>query len=170
MKNTATRYGIIAAAIFVLWTLLEHMLGLNTTRLREGEITRMISAFVFYFIIFLCLRAEKKKASGSLTYMQGLKSGVLMVLVYSGITALWLVFYQHILNPNMHELMMEFTRKKMLNAGATPEEQAKALNEIDMVYSGRFYAYIMYFIFSSIIGTFVVALLALLMKSKRSEG
>jgi hypothetical protein len=167
MKNIAIRYGLIAAGIFVAWTLLEHVLGLNTVHLAAGEKTRLASAFIFYLLIFLCLRAKKKSSDAVFTYMDAIKTGSLMVIVYSAITAAWLAIYQNLLNPEMHVLMVDYTRQKMEHAGATEEQMAQALEQVDVVYSGKPFSFIMYFVFSSIVGIVVTGIFGFFFKTRK---
>lgn len=167
--NISIRYGILASLIFIIWVMAEHALGLNTTRLGWGEKARMASAFVFYFFIVLCIRVRKRKGEGGMTFADGMRTGALMVVVYGALTALCLAIYQHFINPDMLQLMLQYTEQKLRSENASPEEIIKAVEEVNMVYSGKASSYIFYFIFSSAIGCIVALIASFIFKTRTKE-
>lgn len=166
MNKISIKYGITASLLFILWVLIEHALGFNTTKIKMGEKTRLASAFVFYLFIIICIWKQKQSTNGHLSIAQGMKTGTIMVIIYGMITAIWLAVYQHFINPSLFENMMLFTEEKLKANNATPEEADTAFNEIKMIYSGSVSSYFFYFLFSSIIGCVVVLLVSLFLHKK----
>ena len=166
MNTISIKYGITASLVFILWVLIEHALGFNTTKLKMGELKRLASAFVFYLFIIICIWKQKQSATGHLSLAKGMEAGTIMVIIYGMITAIWLAVYQHFMNPSLFENMMLMTEEKLKANNATSEEANKAFNEIKMIYSGSALSYFLYFCFSSIIGCVIVLLVSLCLRTK----
>ncbi|CAF5222376.1 unnamed protein product, partial [Rotaria magnacalcarata] len=112
MNTISIKYGIAASLAFIIWVLIEHALGFNTTKLKMGEITRLASVFVFYLFIIICIWRKKQSTNGHLSFAQGMEAGTIMVIIYGMITAVWLAVYQHFMNPSLFENMMLMTEEK----------------------------------------------------------
>lgn len=158
MKNVSISLGIIASITFILWVCVEHALGYNTTKMETGEYTRLASAFLFWLFIVLTLILKKNEVGAGLTFAQSFKAGVLMVIVYSFITAIWLAIYQHFINPDFYPLIKQFSIDQMKASGKSELQIADSMKQIEMSYNGSALSYLLYFVFSSIMGI-VIALI-----------
>ena len=168
MKNIAIRFGIIASTIFIIWVCIEHVLGYNTTKMEIGQYTRLASTYLFWLFIVITIVLKKKELGGIVSFASCLKEGVLMVVIYSAITAVWLAVYQHFINPDFYVLVKQFSMDHMRTEGKTELQIADAIKEIDMSYNGSALSYLLYFVFSTIAGSIIAIIASLIIRSRKS--
>ena len=82
-----------------------------------------------------------------------------MVAIYSFITAIWLAIYQHFINPDFYTLIKQFSIDQMKAAEKNEFQIADSMKEIEMIYNGSALSYLLYFVFSSMMGI-VIALIS----------
>ncbi len=168
MKNISIRFAIIASIAFIVWVSIEHLLGYNTTKMEAGEYTRLASAYMFWLLIVIALIVKKKQQRGVITFAEGFKTGIKMVVIYSFITAFWLAFYQHVINPEFYPLIKQFSINQMQTQGKTELQIADAVKEIDMMYNGKTFSYLMYFVFSTVMGGVVALITSIILRRNKS--
>ena len=128
MKNPAVKYAVIAWVISIVWTLIQHVLGYNTTKHEIGQYTRMLGAFVFYFLLFIAIYQARKQQGGSLSFGEGFKTGAVMTVIYSAGISIWYALYGEVINTQYKTSLMAFERSKLEAANATPEMIADKMN------------------------------------------
>ena len=168
MKNTSIRFAIIASVTFIIWCLVEHLLGYNTIKMEVGQYTRLASAYLFWLFIVITIILKKRELGGIVSFAACLKAGLLMVIIYSAITAVWLAIYQHFINPDFYPLVKQFSIDQMKAAGKNEMEMASEIKEIDRSYNGSAFSYLLYFIFSSIAGSIIAMIASLIVRSRRT--
>lgn len=166
MKNISVRFGMIASVIFIVWVSIEQLLGYNTTKMEIGQYTRLASAYVFWLFIIIALITKKKECGGEISFSVSLKAGILMVAVYSFITAVWLAIYQHFINPDFYSLIKQFTLEQLTATGKAQSEINDAMKEIDMMYNGSFLSYLLYFFFAMTAGSIIAFITSLIVRSR----
>lgn len=123
--KTEIKYGVLFAGIVIVYVILEHLLGLNTTRHDIGQYTRYAGVLVPILGVFFGIRAKRKELGGKITFGQGVKTGFLIAVIQTTITTFWFWFYSTVINPQYLDTMLAFERSKMLAAG-TPEPAVNA--------------------------------------------
>ena len=166
MKNTSVRFGIIASIAFILWVCIEHALGYNTTKMEVGQYTRLASAYLFWLFIIITIIVKKKESGGSISFAQSMKTALLMIIVYSFITAIWLAIYQHFINPDFYSFLRKFSIDQFKAERKSELEITRALKEIDMMYNGSAFSFFMYFVFSTIAGSVIAFIASLIIRSR----
>lgn len=166
MKNISIRFAIIASVTFIIWCCIEHLMGYNTTKMEMGQYTRLASAYLFWVFIVITIIFKKKELGGIVSFASCLKAGVTMVIIYSAITAVWLAFYQHFINPDFYPLVKQFSIDQMKVAGKNEMEMASEIKEIDMSYNGSAFSYLLYFVFSTIAGSIIAMIASLIVRSR----
>ena len=166
--KTATPFRLaIAALIFsIVWIIFEHIMGYNTTRHDVGQFTRLVPALVFWGVLFIAVRNEKRK-TGKLTFIDGWKAGIITSLVYSIGFTLVIIFYQQFINPEFYETFKAFTLSQLQEHHATREQIDSAMKETEMSYSGSAMSYAMLLAFSFVWGVILSAIAAMIYKSKK---
>ena len=118
--KTEIRYGVFFALIVVVYVMIEHLLGFNTTRHDIGQYSRFAGILVPIIGVFFGIKAKREKdLNGIMTFRQGVKAGVIVAVVQTTITTLWFLLYGEIINPEFMDTMLEFERTKMLADGMT---------------------------------------------------
>ncbi len=168
MKNPAVKYGVYALIITVIWTLIEHFLGYNTTKHEIGQYTRMLATVVFWIMVIMAIVALRKQQGGSLTFGQGFTASVIISVVYSFGVSIWYAIYGEIINTQYKPTLIAFERSKLETAHAAPEIIAAKMKEVDMTTGGSVLSYIFLFVFMSLLGIVIGAIASLLLKRKRA--
>ena len=74
--KTELKYGVVFAAIVIVYVMIEHLLGLNTNRHDLGQYTRLAGVLVPIVGIILGIKAKRDgELKGLLTFGQGVKTG-----------------------------------------------------------------------------------------------
>jgi hypothetical protein len=167
-KRVAFRYALIAFVVAVVWTMIEHYLGYNTTNHEVGQYARMLSAFVFYFCIILAVWQVRRKQNNELSFSDGLKTGAILSGVYSLLIAIWYAIYGEIINPQYQSTLMDFERKKMVSAKLSETQIAEKLKQVEMSSGGSISSYILLIVFMFLFGM-VVAFITTLVLKKRGK-
>ena len=167
MKNISVRFGIIVSLAFILWVSVEHLLGYNTTKMETGEYTRLASAYMFWLFIVITIVFKKKQLGGVISFAEGFKTAILMIVIYSFISAIWLAIYQHFINPDFYLLIKQFSMDLLKREEKSALEIAEAMKEIDMMYNGSAFSFFMYFVFSTIAGSVIAFIASLIIRSKK---
>jgi hypothetical protein len=133
--KTEIRYGIIFALIVVVYVMIEHFLGFNTTRHDIGQYTRLAGVLVPILGIFFGIRAKRQELNGRMIFGQGVKTGFLIAVIQTTITTLWFWFYGTVVNPQFMDTMLEFERAKMAAAGTDANTIATGIARMKSLYS-----------------------------------
>jgi hypothetical protein len=168
MKNPAVKYGVIALFITIAWTLIEHVLGFNTTKHEIGQYARLLGAFVFYFLIIKAIHTVRNQQGGSLSFGEGFKTGAILSVIYSLGISLWYALYGEVINTQYKPTLMAFERSKLEAANASPESIADKMKEVDMSTGGSLLSYILLVVFMCLIGLVVAAIAAVILKRKKT--
>ena len=131
MNRIAIKYAFILLIITIIWTLIEHVLGYNTTKHEIGQYTRLIIAFVYYAFVALVIVRVRKQKRGSLTFAEGLKAGTITALTYSFLVTGWYALYAEVINKQFQPTLLAFERHRLEAAHATPEQIADKLKDVE---------------------------------------
>ncbi len=150
---------VIALIVFtILWTLLEHFLGFNTTRHEIGRYTRLFTAIVFYAAIGVAI-LQKRRQRGLMGFAEGFRTGLAVTLLYSLLATLWFQVYAELINPEYKPSLLAYERSRLEASGASAEEITSKMKELEMTSGGSITSYVMLFIFMVTAGL-VVSLVA----------
>ncbi|MCW3087642.1 MAG: hypothetical protein JWQ78_1028 [Sediminibacterium sp.] len=168
MKNPAVKYAVIALVISIAWTLIEHVLGWNTTKHEIGQYTRMAGAFVFYILIFAAVAETRRQQGGAMSFGEGFTTGAILSVIYSIGIAAWYALYGEVINPQYKTSLMAFERSKLEAVNATPDAIAAKMKEVDMSTGGSVLSYILLIVFMAIFGLVLSAIAGLIFKRKKT--
>lgn len=118
--RTAVKWGAILGAAIMGWTLIIHLLGFYTTRIGAGQRADIAATVLPVAAIVLALR-ERRAVQGSLSFAQALITALVVGLVSVPLTAGFLWWYHHYMNPRWLEYLIDYRRAAMTASGATPE-------------------------------------------------
>jgi hypothetical protein len=167
LKRIAIRY---AAGIFiftVIWTLLEHVAGFNTTNHAVGQYTRGVTAFLYYGTVALAIWKLRKQQDNSLTFAQGMKTGCLTAGIYSVLVTLWFALYAEVINTQYKPTLMAYERRKLQAANFSHENVEAKMKQLDMMTGGTVVSYLMLFGFMALFGVIVSLIASFAMKRRR---
>lgn len=168
MKTPAVKYGVYALVITVIWTIIEHVLGYNTTNHETGQYARMLGSFVYWVLVVVAIYQTKKQQGGVLSFGEGFKAGAVTSLIYAaGVTA-WYAIYGEVINKEFKPTLMAFERSKMEAINATPDMIAAKMKEVDMTTGGSVISYVFLFFFMMLFGVVIAAVASLIMKKRKA--
>lgn len=145
MKSPAVKFGVFALLFTLVWTIIEHVLGYNTTNHQTGQYARMLGSIVFWVLIFVAIY-QTRKQQGSLTFGQGVKAGMTVSLIYSiGVVIIYSI-YGEVINKQFKPTLMEFERAKIVATGATQDVIDAQMKMIDMSSGGSVLSYCFLFL------------------------
>jgi hypothetical protein len=157
MKNPAVKYGVYALLFTLVWTIIEHFLGYNTTNHQTGQYARMLGAFVYYALVFVAI-FQTRKQQGSLTFGQGLKAGMTVAVIYGvGVVVIYSI-YGELINTQFKPTLMEFERAKLVAKNAPPDVIDASMKMIDISSGGSVLSYCFLLILMLVFG-FVCSLI-----------
>ena len=121
--RAAIKWGLILGAAVCIWTLVIHALGFYTTRIAAGQRADIVATILPIACIVLALRERKRLAP--LSFRQAVGTALVVGLVSAPITASFLWWYHHYINPRWMDFIVEHQRATMAAAGATSEAIAR---------------------------------------------
>jgi hypothetical protein len=163
-RSIPGRTAIILLVITILWTLIEHLLGFNTTKHEVGQYTRMITAFLYYFGIVVAIYRKRKHENNTLSIAEGFRTGLAVTVIYSFFVTLWFALYAEVINPQYKPTLLAYEKGKLIASGASAEKMASKLNEVEMSSGGSITSYIFLFAFMAVMGVIVSILAALILR------
>jgi len=169
MKNPAVKYGVYALLISIIWTIIEHILGYNTTNHETGQYARMLGSIVYFILVVVAIFAVRKQQNGSLTFGEGFKAGAIVSLIYGVGITIWYALYGEVINTQFKPTLMAFERAKLEAVHATPDAIAAKMKEVDMSSGGSALSYVMLFIFMTLFGVVIAAIASLILKRAKKS-
>ena len=166
--KTELKYGVIFAAIVIVYVMIEHFLGFNTTRHDIGQYSRLAGVLVPIIGIFMGIKAKRKELNGNLTFGQGVKTGFLIALIQTTITTLWFWFYGTVVNPQFVNTMLEFERSRMLARGTDAADARATIDRLKALYSFPFLQ-LAQEVAGILYGTIFAMIFSAFLKKKREE-
>jgi uncharacterized protein DUF4199 len=124
--KTGVKWGLMLGASVVVWTLVIHALGFYTTNLAAGQKADVIATILPIAAILLALRERGRLAAGSLSIKESVVTALAVGVVSVPVTAGFLWWYHHYMNPRWLDLLVDYQHAKMAAAGAAADEIARA--------------------------------------------
>jgi hypothetical protein len=168
MKNIAVKYGVYALLISIIWTIIEHVLGYNTTNHETGQYARMVGAIVYYILVVVAIFAVRKQQNGSLSFVEGFKTGTVVSLIYGAGISIWYALYGEVINTQFKPTLMAFEKAKLEAAHAAPDAIAAKMKQVDMTSGGSILSYAFLFVFMTLFGIVIAAIASLILRRKKT--
>lgn len=127
--KTEIKFGIILGLGICAYTMIAHLLGFYTNNIQAGKYGDAAIMLLPLVVLFLAIR-EKRNLKASLTLFQGIKTGLLVVLISFPISSSFLWIYHHYINPNWFEFILVYEQNSLLRAGVSAEEIASRIDKL----------------------------------------
>lgn len=166
--NNEIKFALLSAFTFSMWVLIEHFTGLNTIYFEKGEPFRLIAGFIPWIFIFIGIRNRKMNLQGgSITFFEGIRSGLIIALLGAILIAFFLWLYVNFINTRMNELAIAFEHKKMVEAKFTQEQINEQLKGIKQMYNGSFESHLSLAVLFSSTGILIAAVCSLFLRTRK---
>jgi len=155
-------YGALIAFAGIVVSLVGYLLGYHNDleKFELGNQIGQIAGLLTSVIgILLAMRAARAQSpDGSLSYGRAVGTGTLVSLVSGAISAVYVLFYGTVINPQFHELVYENATSKMT------AEQAEAAAGMMRFFTGAIWMGVMVLIVSPIFGALISLIIAIFVK------
>ena len=158
MIRNAIKYGLIIGFGFCVWVNLEHLVGFHTIHLTAGKYSHFFTFIIFLLGLYFGIREQRDiEYNGYMKYSDALKTGLLITLFATFFIFGIMYIYAEFINPDLLDIMVNQTKKPMLDAGKSEVEINLSLQHIYNTYSttGRVIRQVTETIISGIIGIFL---------------
>jgi hypothetical protein len=171
MKSTVYRYGIYAMLAIVLLSAVHFFLVVPNFKSANAEVAGYLTILLSMIFVFIGIKHYRDNINnGSLSFWQGLKIGVLIVLVPSIAFGLFDLLYTEVINPdwldNYYAEQVEKTKKS-----TAPEKLEAALKELETsknIFSNPFLQFLLMAITVFIIGFIVTIISSLTLRRTKT--
>lgn len=168
MKKTVLRYGLYGAiCIIVIFSLTWMFFSVSSDNYAQQEVVGYTTIILSMIFVFFGIRHYRDKFNnGNISFLQGLKLGVLIVIFPSLAFALMNLLYVVVLDPDFTEKYYAHEVEKLRASLPASELQAK-LTEMEMqkeMFSSPAISSIVMFLTVFIIGLIVTVISALILK------
>jgi hypothetical protein len=117
------KWAIIFVVMTLVWMVLERLAGLHSTNIDKHEIfTNFIAIPAITLYVFALLDKRKKFYNGSMTYGQGLVSGIIISLIVTVISPLTQTVTSLIITPDFFKNMIQY----VISTGKMTQEAANS--------------------------------------------
>lgn len=157
------KYGLIIAAINIIWGLLTYLMGIGTSPGVFNSLLGLGVAIISIFLIFQGIRGVKRMQGGFLTFGGGFITGILITIAASVVYSIYMYFYLKMINPGM----LEVARDRAMS-GMSEEEMEQVGQYIDMFVSPGFASLSTLFIYL-VGGVIISAIIAAVIKNNSPE-
>jgi amino acid transporter len=171
MENQANSKGIILnnglylGLTGVIIGLILYAMGKSLELQWVSSLVGFIATVIF---VVIGLKAFKASNNGFMSWSQGLKIGMGIVMISAVITIIYTLLFTTVIEPDFQQQAMEFQQQKWLDAGMT-QEQIEAFTESSEKFQSPVIISAMILAISAFIGFVVSAIVAAIMKKSEEE-
>jgi hypothetical protein len=131
---TALRYGLIGSAVFVIYTLVSHLLGLTLpSSMSIMGLQFLLSLTLTILILYFAVRHHRdQELGGYISFGRAFLVGLVVLAISTVVNNLFSLLYMTVIDPGFVDAAMESTEEMMLNMGVDEsmiEEQLDAARE-----------------------------------------
>ena len=171
MKSTVLRYGIYAMLAMVLLSAVHVFLVVPNVKSANTEVVGYLTMLLSMIFVFAGIKHYRDKINnGTLSFWQGLKIGMLIVLIPSIAFGLFDLLYTKVINPgwmeNYYKEMIEHTKK--VTAPDKLDVALKKLESSKEIFSNPFLEFLLMAVTVFIIGFIVTIISSLALRRSRS--
>jgi len=158
------RTGILLSLGLFLWLLLEFFLGFHTTRIDYHPFITWLCIVIPIAGIYWSMKVKRDRDyAGKITFIQALKSGLVVTAIMSLISPIMVFVYVSAINPLFFSTMLAHSKVMIEGLNISIVDKEKMIEESTRNFSAS--SYIMQSFFGSLImGTVLSLLTAALMK------
>ena len=109
--SSILKYGLITGIIYILWELLEYLLGLHGSKIAVGYYLAALIIVVPIVMMVLGIKAHRQELKGWLPLRKGIRAAFGISLISALMATTFMSVYTTAINPDYLDVRMEFERK-----------------------------------------------------------
>ncbi len=159
-----------ALLLTIVSVLVNHALGFNTERHDIGDYSRNVVTVIFWCSIFLTIVQIRAVSGEDHNFLIAFRFGFFYSAFYAAAFALFMIFYQRIVNPQFYPTYRKFFEGRLLEAKLAPELIASRMRQFDMSFNGDFPTYVLLFLYMAMGGAILSAIAAAIFRNPVKNG
>lgn len=164
-KSIILNNGLYLGLTGVIVGLILYAMGKSLELQWVSSVVGFIATIAF---VVLGLKTFKKNNGGFMSWGQGLKIGMGIVMISAVITVIYTLLFTNVIEPDFQQQAMEFQQQKWLDAGMT-QDQIEAFTESSEKFQSPAIVSAMILAISAFIGFVISAITAAIMKKSEEE-
>jgi Protein of unknown function (DUF4199) len=169
MKQIVFRYGLYATLVIVGLGMVDFFIVSKYASLAFQEVTGYLTMLLSMIFVFMGIRHYRDRVNGgSLSFVQGLKIGILIVLIPSVFFGLFDILYTEVIKPDWLDTYYAAYMER-IKASTPPEKLARALEKANRekeIFANPVYQFLLMSATVFIIGLMVTIISALTLRRK----
>ncbi len=109
--NTAIKYGLVAGIAYILWELMEYLLGFHGPKISIGFYLAPLVVIIPVGVMILAIKARRRELKGWLPLRAGIQTAFVVSLVAALLATTFMTAYTTLINPDYLNVKVEFQRK-----------------------------------------------------------
>ncbi|HRP70546.1 MAG TPA: DUF4199 family protein [Turneriella sp.] len=150
--------------------MLLHVIGFNTTDHNKGDIARTSLVVISWCMIFVTIVQMRALETETHHFLTAFRYGFLFAVFFSLGFTLFLVLYQHVINPKFYSTYRTYFENRLLTAQISAETLSTKMRQFDMSYDGKFPSYLLFFLSNGMGGIVTAAIAAAIFREKKQKG
>lgn len=138
MKSLELKWGLIIGGAYLVWLYLSYFLGMHTSGILWIQVMSLISILITLVGFVFGLRAVQRAAPET-TWLEGVKSGIIMAGITAAIAVLTQVGYFTVIHPEFPVYMTEETKYVLTTPEMTEEEAREYFEGVRKTFSMKSY-------------------------------
>lgn len=159
-----------ALVLTIISVFVNHALGFNTERHDIGDYSRNAVTVIFWCSIFLTIVQIRAISGTEHNFLTAFRYGFFYSVFFSAAFALFMVFYQRVINPQFYPTYRQFFESRLVSAKLAPELIASRLRQFDMSFNGDFPTYVLLFLYMAMGGAILSAIAAAIFRNPVKNG
>ena len=159
-----------ALLLTIISVFVNHALGFNTERHDIGDYSRNAVTVIFWCSIFLTIVQIRAASGDDYNFLIAFRWGFFYSAFYSAAFALFMIFYQRVVNPQFYPTYRKFFEERLVAAKLSPDMIASRMRQFDMSFNGDFPTYVLLFLFMAMGGAILSAIAAAIFRNPVKHG
>lgn len=129
MFKIALKYGVFIVLFTFLWICLEYWAGIHSDYIDYHPLATLLSLVVPLILLYLAMREAQREDGGTFTYVDALKTGLVVTLVVAVLNPLLQWVFQQVVFPDYLEAMQANAEALQLAQGIDVEVARRVATE-----------------------------------------
>ena len=164
-KSIILNNGLYLGLTGVIVALILYAIGKSFELQWISNVVGLVATIAF---VVLGLKAFKSNNGGFMSWGQGLKIGMGIVMVSAVITVVYTLLFTNVIEPDFQQQAIEYQQQKWLDAGLT-QEQIEAFTESSEKFQSPAIVSAMILAISAFLGFIITAITAAIMKKSEEQ-
>jgi hypothetical protein len=156
------KYGLLAAGTGIIISMLTYLLGMDKTD--AGQYIGWINAVVMIIAMIMVIKERRdKELGGYIEFGQAFGTATMTLLIAAAVTAVYTYFYMAVINPSMHDYIIQKQQQGMEEKGLSQEQIDAAMNMTEKFMTPTMMS-VFSFLMAMVLGMIIALIIAAIMK------